>query len=1288
MGWGVGYKQQESDMRFIPRGPDIPDNLLFAHEEGRAVFFCGAGISMGKPARLPSFKDLVKRLFEDCSNAPAWKSRKDAPLDQSLTWLEDTVPGKRKEIIGHVYEILNPDNLPPENSPIHEALLALARPRNSDATMLVTTNFDRLFERCHTNKQPKIIAPRLPIPKPNHWHEGGVVYLHGLIHENPNNDTHKDNLILTSGDFGRAYLSERWAARFVTELFRNYVVCFVGYSLNDPVMRYLSDALANDRKDGIRLPEHYIFVPERKGRSIDKKDYPGLEPIPYPKTRNHHLLRDTLKKWVNYYNDKNARKRIIQEFIDLGASSLPHTTQFRTDPGIGRFMWALRDKDAAEYFSMMHPRPPLEIINVLKAKVFGFDDLVSFRHSNIPTKEPNNFQKFSLLEPKIKFEDMSYWTISDEGFYSDTSPVPYFYKWIARHVDRAEIALWVAQRGGSLNVQFKDKILRELIEIREPDKHPDSSIYPIMYEIWELIFSDDIYDSYDTMAWGMKFDAWIERYQKTGLNPSLKRELELITQPKVKLSAKMDWPTTEKIKEAMCIEQIFEVEIDLVPDHGFDKLKKITLDDKTPNGDKLFYIDFFHSLLRKIFTLADNLCEANGLFLGSSDNDLDDMLYEEQEHVYHEWHRLPYAMSKLLIEITKKDKEKAKAIVMEWLNSHYIFINRIGLHCLHESPLIDSDDIVNILLNNDAKLLKNIYARSQVTPLLKSYATQFSKDTCRRIQMGLLAISNDSHYDHLIIAYLRTLQNEGVHLLEEVSTRFEEIKKKHDYSDSTSAPKPTPVPSIEADIQKWAQYLEYPPKDPYDPFQQNLSMAWSNLCEKHPRKAFEILKLLNIEKDKSGRYWPWQSFFGKIGSIIRQQTEALSDKDSDDSQKDKLKQSNIIAIIDYWLYDLKERDQVKLLLEALHVAESSLQLLISSGKRNKQIEKFMNHAMKLLTQYPGDCHGYVLENEEEDNDILFAAMNNPIGYFVALVMQYQILTSPQYRDGLLPITKQFFEKILSDKQLDISRFGLCLIARRLIYLFSYDKKWVTEKLIPCFSWDDKVSARAAWSGYLAHARWTPDLIESLSDDLLTTADHIVKVNEKRRRIFAHLIGSLALYETDILPVGKLRECVEKFDGILLFFSLGKIRSSLETIEKDNRSAFWQRRIEPFFKKIWPNDASKLEADISHAFEDIILMEGNAFPHAVEQLAHQWAEAIRKSSNYLNFYFRRVLECLNNREHAKNHPQATINLLYEILGKEIIIDEKDKEIWEKHILVHLEPLNDKRLESIKKKIKWK
>lgn len=116
----------------------------------------------------------------------------------------------------------------------HKALLQLGRNRDG-RLQLVTTNFDRLFHLASQNDKTLEFAscgaPLLPIPKKNHW--DGLVFLHGLLPENCD-EVGLNNLVVTSGDFGLAYLLERWAARFISELFHHYTVCFVGYSLNDP----------------------------------------------------------------------------------------------------------------------------------------------------------------------------------------------------------------------------------------------------------------------------------------------------------------------------------------------------------------------------------------------------------------------------------------------------------------------------------------------------------------------------------------------------------------------------------------------------------------------------------------------------------------------------------------------------------------------------------------------------------------------------------------------------------------------------------------------------------------------------------------------------------------------------------------------------------------------------------------------------------------------------------------------------------------------------------------------
>ena len=55
-------------MQFVKGGPDIPERLLQAHEDGRVVFFCGAGISY--PAGLPGFDGLVNALYSRLEITP------------------------------------------------------------------------------------------------------------------------------------------------------------------------------------------------------------------------------------------------------------------------------------------------------------------------------------------------------------------------------------------------------------------------------------------------------------------------------------------------------------------------------------------------------------------------------------------------------------------------------------------------------------------------------------------------------------------------------------------------------------------------------------------------------------------------------------------------------------------------------------------------------------------------------------------------------------------------------------------------------------------------------------------------------------------------------------------------------------------------------------------------------------------------------------------------------------------------------------------------------------------
>jgi len=295
--------------RLVLDGPDIPDALLEAWDDDRVVFFCGAGVSAR--ARLPLFEGLVRDAYARQDEMPpgeedpAW-----AFPDRLLARLEKTYLSQR--IRGSVVERLSKDN---NDLASHKALIELASFRGRPGFRLVTTNFDHLFERAARELGAEFllhVAPVLPVPLDDKDYSfRGLIYLHGRIAEGQ--DDHR-RLVLTSADFGTAYLTDGYARRFALRLIREFVPVFVGYSLADPTLRYLFDAI--DAEEAARRrprsePTAYIFRPADANEPL-----PGVVTvIPYDPRKEgglyHALLHRTLEAWSSWRRDPKTRLRDI-----------------------------------------------------------------------------------------------------------------------------------------------------------------------------------------------------------------------------------------------------------------------------------------------------------------------------------------------------------------------------------------------------------------------------------------------------------------------------------------------------------------------------------------------------------------------------------------------------------------------------------------------------------------------------------------------------------------------------------------------------------------------------------------------------------------------------------------------------------------------------------------------------------------------------------------------------------------------------------------------------------------
>ena len=96
------------------------------------------------------------------------------------------------------------------------------------------------------------------MPQPKVSGFAGVLHLHGRLAD-AGLDLKETDLVLTSAEFGDAYLRSGWASRYVYDLVRTHALVLVGYQADDPPMRYLLEALEADRERYPDLQQVYAF---------------------------------------------------------------------------------------------------------------------------------------------------------------------------------------------------------------------------------------------------------------------------------------------------------------------------------------------------------------------------------------------------------------------------------------------------------------------------------------------------------------------------------------------------------------------------------------------------------------------------------------------------------------------------------------------------------------------------------------------------------------------------------------------------------------------------------------------------------------------------------------------------------------------------------------------------------------------------------------------------------------------------------------------------------------------
>lgn len=298
---------------------ELPQTLVDAHADGELVLFVGAGASVGPPSSLPLFEDLARQLA-DLARVPA-------PADGvALDYFLGSMPVDF-DVKEHAKNLIcRPDSIP--NS-THEAIVELAD-SGGGSTRIVTTNFDdHLMSAAAASGRTGIerwIGPALPLGDAF----AGVVHLHGSV------TRAAEELVLTDKDFGRAYLTHAWATRFLLPMFQSSTVLFVGYSHDDPIMRYLALGLPSGT-----LRYALTSVPDA---ASEKWKRLGIEAIGYPTpSGDHSHLVLVLETWrARAQMGRVEHEERMRETVEAGTNLTPVARDY--------LLWRLGDPSGAQDF--------------------------------------------------------------------------------------------------------------------------------------------------------------------------------------------------------------------------------------------------------------------------------------------------------------------------------------------------------------------------------------------------------------------------------------------------------------------------------------------------------------------------------------------------------------------------------------------------------------------------------------------------------------------------------------------------------------------------------------------------------------------------------------------------------------------------------------------------------------------------------------------------------------------------------------------------------------------------
>lgn len=1277
-------------MRFLADGPSIPDNLLLARDQGRVIFFCGAGVSRAY-AKLPDFFGLankvIKRLVID-ENDPSYKLMQEAGKIEGNVGIPGVISAD--SIFGYLERDFTKRDIeeavasalkPPAHCDLtaHKILLDLATTPEGNV-QLVTTNFDRLFDDCGRKLQVWQ-PPRLPNPSlPNEIN--GIIYLHGR--STPNYKAAENGgFVLSSSDFGRAYLSDGWATNFIRGIFQDYVVVFVGYSADDPPVRYLLEALHKTSGNKINA---YAFQSGDYDDAIARWHHKGVEAIPYSPDDGHKALWDSLGAWAERARDPDAWVTKVINASQKGPTVLqPHER--------GQVAHIISTYEGAKMFCEAEVVPPAEwlcvfdkyrrfaspddptilTINNDEAYIDPFD-LYGLDSDPQPTKSnPEGYFYTTRETPTTAWDAFELNRLDKVTFCSKNltafrghlanhfpHAVPRIEKlgeWLAKVCDQP-VALWWASHQSSLNQHIQRLISNELMRSDRPIDQNIRNAWRQLFEAWK--HCENFYEEWNALQSVIKIDGW---------SNAIVRRFGEVLRPR--LSVSPPFRNNPNFFEAKANQK--------------NKSSLLRMDVKYPGTHKIITVpnEWCSAMIRGLrqnlelaLALEQEVGDYRLLYINAWLKDNDENIDDNQ--ITSGLSSLVIQFAKLFKQLVQTNKSAAKLEFLSLPTKDDTIFARLRILASADECIVSENQFGQFISSlSDTAFWDRYHQRD----LLLIIAERWEKldDTSRDLieqkllkgpkqRLGENTVDFNKRRALSILNRLQWLKNkkyklsasicEQIQLLRSAAPDWKEVNGESAADSLSSSADWGETDTSYEELEKIpiSQILQQAKKNSgrsddfvveKDPF--------SGLATEKPVRA--LAALTHAAKQNDFPDWAWQRFLA-----------------SEAREKDKAKLTWLIAeqLISYPNAQLKTifRPSAKWLRNA-------------STKLSKDclpvFDHILNKLIDVLREAPKeDVTGIVRDFEKPDwvEEVFYS----PIGEVL------DALFNDPRKDGLkqnqgIPSEWLVHAEALLALPKDLRRYAIVVFFYNINYFFHVDPKWTEDHLLPALRGDDQDDRDAAWSGFLRRFRLpNKKLYMQLKSDMLEFA----VTPPLSLSLYSKIIASIVLGGWKDLDSTTGERCISNDEmHNLLLKTDDKFRSRILwqaqqwfKAEDVKTSSSWKKQL-PKLLQIWPRNLSIRSSNTSAWFCTLAFSSKEQFP-TIAALVLPLLSKIELDCLTLSSFTKPADDIIDQ------HPEKVLELIYAVLPDNALAWPYEME----EILQRIEKADDKlkqdnRLISLKR-----